>query len=200
MKKTLSIITAVFLITLLYLGSTYAQNPTSKGLFIGYETLEMSMNKFRNFAGEVGYRLSPSQQVRLMIGEVDLSERHLSSSWEAYAVDGTNVTGYFRIYELYYDRFFFKNKSWYASASMAYVRDEYRSTISDNRIDNETATIGFAIGYMKKNLFGINHLYINASMPFRYYFNSIPETQWGETTIREHKYVNNIWLFLGYSF
>jgi len=41
-------------------------------------------------------------------------------------------------------------------------------------------------------------MYENASMPFRYYFDNIPETQWGDTTIREHAFINNIWLFLGY--
>lgn len=169
-------------------------------MFIGYETLEMSMNKFQNFAGEVGYRFSPKHQLRLMIGEVKLTERHLSSEWEAYAVDGENVEGYFRIYELNYDRFIFKRKTWYAGASVAYVRDKYESLISDDHLVNQTATVGFVIGYKKTNLFGVKHLYINASMPFRYYFNSIPETQWGEATIREHKFVNNIWLFLGYDF
>ncbi|WP_222931410.1 hypothetical protein, partial [Xanthovirga aplysinae] len=62
------------------------------------------------------------------------------------------------------------------------------------------ATIGFAFGYRKINLFGVNHLYINASIPFRFYFNDIPEQQWGETKILPHKFVNNIWFFIGYNF
>ena len=168
--------------------------------FIGYETLEMAMNKFQNFAGEIGYRFDSKNQIRLMIGEVNLTERHLSSKWEAVAVDGENVKGYLRLYELYYDRFFGKRKNWYYSGSMAYNRDKYEHLISDNKIDSETMTLGFAVGFQKMNLFGVKHLYLNASMPFRYYFNNIPETQWGDTRILPHKFVNNIWFFVGYNF
>ncbi len=188
------------LVGVLLLNSLYAQNDDRSTFFIGYETLEMAMNKFQNFAGEVGYRFDDKNQIRLMIGEVNLTERHLSSKWEAVAVDGKNVEGYFRIYELYYDRYFGKRKNWYYSGCVAYVRDKYSHLISDNRIDNETATVGFSLGYRKENLFGIKHLYINASMPFRYYFNNIPEMQWSETKIMPHKFVNNIWLFVGYRF
>lgn len=177
-----------------------AQDNERSNIFIGYETLEMTMNKFQNFAGEVGYRFDDKNQIRLMIGEVNLTERHLSSKWEAAAVDGDNVEGYLRIYEFYYDRYFGKRKNWYYSGSAAYVRDKYSHLISDKKLDHETATIGFAIAYRKDNLFGVPHLYINASMPFRYYFNGIPETQWGDTKILPHKFVNNIWLFIGFHF
>jgi hypothetical protein len=191
----------IITITLSLLSSTiHAQDDDHSTFFIGYETMEMAMNKFQNFAGEIGYRLNDKNQIRLMIGEVNLTERHLSSSWEAAAIDGENVEGYFRIYELYYDRYFGKRKNFYYSGSIAYVKDEYNHLISDNRIENETATAGFSIGYKKENLFGIKHLYLNASIPFRYYFNDIPETQWGETKVVEHKFVNNIWLFIGYHF
>ena len=168
--------------------------------FVGYETLEMLMNKFQYFAGEVGYRLDDKNQIRLMIGEVKLTERHLSNKWEAAAVDGEHVEGYFQIYELYYDRFFGKRKNWNYSGSVAFVRDEYKHLISNQRIDNKTPTIGISIGYKKENLFGIKRLYINAAIPFRYYFNPIPETQWGDTKVLPHKFVNNLWLFVGYHF
>ncbi|QLG44381.1 hypothetical protein [Costertonia aggregata] len=177
-----------------------AQNKDRSSFFIGYETFEMTMNKFQNFAGEVGYRFNEKNQIRLMIGEVKLTERHLSSSWEAAAVDGDNVEGYFRIYELYYDRYFGKRKNFYYSGNVGYVKDEYNHLISDNRLENETATIGFSIGYRKENIFGIKHLYTNISLPFRYYLNDIPETQWGDTTISAHKFVNNFWFFVGYQF
>lgn len=188
------------LVFLLFVNGVKAQDKDRSGFFIGYETLEMTMNKFQNFAGEVGYRFNDKHQLRLMIGEVKLTERHLSSKWEAVAVDGKNVEGYFRLYELYYDRYFGKRKNFYYGGSVAYVRDQYDHLISDEMIDNESATIGFSIGYRKENLFGIDNLYINAAVPFRFYFNDIPETQWGETKILEHKFVNNIWLFVGYRF
>ncbi len=180
--------------------SVYAQTDDRSSFFVGYEAMEMTMNRFQNFAGEIGYRFNTKDQIRLMIGEVKLTERHLSSSWEAAAVDGENVEGYFRIYELYYDRFFGKKKNFYYSGSVAYVRDQYEHLITSDKLDNQTVTAGFAIGYKKENLFGIKHLYLNASIPFRYYFNDISETQWGETKVVEHKFVNNIWLFIGYHF
>jgi len=184
----------------LFSSSVYAQTGDRSSFFMGYETMEMAMNNFQNFAGEFGYRFDSKNQIRLMVGEVKLTERHLSSRWEAAAVDGENVDGYFRIYELYYDRYFGKKKNFYYSGSIAYVRDKYNHLISTNKIDHQTATVGFAIGYRKENLFGIKHLYLNASIPFRYYLDDIPETQWGETTVVEHKFVNNIWLFIGYHF
>ncbi|MEW7280897.1 hypothetical protein ABW636_20080 [Aquimarina sp. 2201CG1-2-11] len=188
------------LIVTLFLNIINAQNNNRSTFFMGYETLEMTMNKFQNFAGEIGYRFNDKNQIRLMIGEVNLTERHLSSKWESAAVEGDNVEGYFRIYELYYDRYFGKRKNFYYSGTIAYVNDKYNHIISDNSINNETMTVGFAIGYRKENLFGIKHVYINASLPFRYYFNNIPETQWGNTTVEQHKFVNNIWFFVGYHF
>ncbi len=203
-KKTNSIsnkfkIIVGFIICLLA-SSVKAQDKDRSSFFIGYETFEMTMNKFQNFAGEVGYRFDDKNQIRLMIGEVNLTERHLSSKWESTAVDGNNVEGYFRIYELYYDRYFGKHKNFYYSGSIAYVKDEYNHLISDNILENETATVGFAIGYRKEKLFGLKHLYANISIPFRYYFNDIPETEWGDTTISAHKFVNNFWFFIGYKF
>jgi len=177
-----------------------AQEAKTKKFSIGYETLEMVMNKFQYFAGEVAYTINDKKQIRLMIGEVKLTENHLSSKWQAAAVDGENVEGYLRIYELYYDRFFGKRKNFYYSGSIAYVRDKYTHLISDKRIDHETPTIGFAIGYRKTNLFGIENLYINASIPFRYYIKDIPKQQWGDTKILPHKFVNNIWFFVGINF
>lgn len=192
-------ISVIFFLTL-FINVIHAQNNNRSGFFLGYETLEMAMNKFQNFAGEVGYRFNEKNQLRLMIGEVNLTERHLSSKWEATSVEGENVDGHFRIYELYFDRYFGKRKNWYYSGSIAYVRDKYNHIISNNTIDSETATLGFSIGFRKENLFGVKHLYINAAIPFRFYLNPIPETKWGNTTVMEHKFVNNIWLFIGYHF
>lgn len=177
-----------------------SQDHDRSSFFIGYETLEMVMNKFQNFAGEIGYRFDNKNQIRLMIGEVKLTERHLASSWEAAAISGDNVEGYFRIYELYYDRYFGKRKNFYYGGSAAFVQDKYDHLISDNYIDNKTMTLGFSAGYKKDNLFKIDNLYIHAAIPFRFYFNDIPEMQWGETKVLAHKFVNNIWIFVGYNF
>lgn len=158
------------------------------------------MNRFQYFAGEVGFRLNPKNQFRLVIGEVKLTEAHLASSWQAAAVDGSGVDGYFRIYEFNYDRFFGKRKVFYYGANAGYTNDRYNYLLGSDKINHHTATIGFHLGYQKMDLFKVKHLYINFALPFRYYFNSIPEQQWGNTKIMEHKFVNNIWFFIGYRF
>lgn len=186
-----------FVICLLTANLAFAQTG-DRGYFGAYETLEMAMNKFEHFAGEFGYRFNQKNQLRMTIMEVKLTERHLSSGWEAAAVDGNDVEGYFRGYEMHYDRFF--SKHWYYSANLGYYNDEYNHTELDEDVKNQTVTIGGGIGYMRNNLFGINHFYMNFSIPIRYYFNHIDETKLGETTIRPHVVVNNMWLFLGYEF
>ncbi|MGD9211716.1 MAG: hypothetical protein PVI90_13100, partial [Desulfobacteraceae bacterium] len=88
---------------------------------------EMAMNEFQNFAGEIGYRFNEKNRVRLTIMEVKTTERHLSNEYEAVSVDGKNVKGYLRGYEVNYDRFF--SKSWYVSANMGYWNNTYEHTI-----------------------------------------------------------------------
>jgi hypothetical protein len=78
MGKFLKVLLAVAFIAFCF-RPVHAQNTKNKGIFIGYETLEMVMNKFQYFAGEVGYRFNTEHQMRLMIGVVKLTERHLSS-------------------------------------------------------------------------------------------------------------------------
>lgn len=174
------------------------QPATDRGVFVGYETLEMSMNRFKHFAGEIGYRFGATHQLRLSIMEVDLTERHLASKWESAAVEGRGVKGYFRGYELHADRFFRGN--WYLSANVGYYADTYEHVTLPERVHSRTMTIGTGIGYSRANLFGVPHLTLNFSNPVRFYFNGIKQTTLGEATVRRHKIVPNTWLFLGYRF
>ncbi len=185
------------MICILTANLAFSQTP-ARGYFVAYETLEMAMNNFQHFAGEIGYRFNQKNQMRMTIMEVKLTERHLSSGWEAGAVDGNDVEGYFRGYEMHYDRFIFKH--WYVSANLGYYNDEYNHTKLEEGLENKTVTIGTGIGYTRNHLFGIKHFYLNFSIPVRYYFNHIEKTKLGETTIRPHVIVNNMWLFLGYKF
>jgi hypothetical protein len=171
---------------------------SAKGLHVGYETLEMAMNEFGHFAGEVGYRFGPAYQIRLTIMEVNLTERHLSSPWEAAAIDGKNVEGYLRGYELHIDRFIARR--WYVSGNVGYYEDTYSHTELDESLKSRTLTVGSGVGYTRADLFGIRGLYVNVNIPVRYYLNKIEETRWGDTTVRPHVVVNNIWLFVGYQF
>ena len=187
----------IFMICILTANLAFSQT-ADRGYFVAYESLEMSMNNFKNFAGEIGYRFNQKNQLRMTIMEVKLTERHLSSGWEATAVDGKNVEGYLRGYEMHYDRFF--SKHWYVSANLGYYDDTYNHTKLDEGLENKTVTLGTGIGYTHNHLFGIKHFYLNLSIPVRYYFNPIEKTKLGETTIRPHVVVNNMWLFFGYKF
>jgi hypothetical protein len=183
--------------TLFITQNVFAQMEERK-YFAGYELLEMTMNKFQNFAGEIGCRFNEKEQVRLTVMEVVLTERHLSNGYEAFGVDGSNVQGYFRNYEINYDRYF--SEHWYYSINISYDYHKYEHTIIDASVNNETMTIGSGIGYTHYDLFGIKHLFLNCSVPVRYFFNHLEETKLGGTTIRAHIIVNNIWLFIGYNF
>lgn len=170
----------------------------SSSNFVALELFELSMNEFKYFAGEIGHKFNDKYQTRLTIMDVQLTERHLSSN-EAAAVDGNNVAGVFRGYEVNLDRYFTKN--WYVSVNVGHYTDIYQHVIlEDQSLKNETFTVGTGVGYLKQNPFGINHSYINFNVPLRYYFDSIDETMLGDATVREHLIVGNLWLFVGFHF
>jgi hypothetical protein len=174
-----------------------AVGPPPRGLFLGYELTEMSMNRFRNFAGEAGYRFGPRYRLRLSAMEVDVTERDLAGWWSA-AVDGRGVRGYLRAYELHGDRFL--TRSWYVGANAGYIANSFEHVTLAQRLDNRTLTAGIGVGYSRSDLFGVRHLQLDVSMPIRYYFDDIAETHLGSARVRAHKVVPNTWVFLGYGF
>lgn len=170
---------------------------SERGLVLAYEVTEMSVNRFRNFAGELRYRFGDRHQVRLSVMEVDVSERDLAGWWSA-SVRGEGVKGYFRAYELHADRFFKGN--WYVSANAGYIANKFERVTLDDRLQNRTPTAGVGVGYARSNLFGVKGLSINFTNPVRYYFHEIKETRLGSATVRAHKLVPNTWLFVGFKF
>lgn len=171
--------------------------PSQRGAFVAYEITEMSINGFRHFAGELGFRFGARHQVRVSIMEVDVSERDLAGWWSA-SVDGRGVEGYFRAYELNADRFFAGN--WYVSGNAGYIANEFRHVTLPDRLKNETLTAGVGVGYSRSNLFGVKRLHLNVAMPVRIYFDGIEETRLGDATVRVHRIVPNTWIFIGYQF
>ncbi len=201
MKKIVSKPGIVVIVCLLLQQLNYGQDSTKmKNWFLAYETLEMSMNGFKNFAGTVGYRIDSENQVRIVGMDVIRSEKHLSSSWQSMGVHGGHVKGRFRTIEINYDRFFGKRKNWYYGLHAGYKNDQFNYLLGPQKINNHTVLAGPQFGFQKMNLFHLKHLYINFSMPFHYYFNHIPAQQWGDTKIKEFKFINNIWFFVGYTF
>lgn len=183
----------------LFLGlppSLFAQGDNRRP-FLAYEISEMGMNNFRHFAGEAGLGFGTRYRARLSVMEVAVTERDLAGWWSA-AVDGRNVRGYLRGYELHVDRFF--KDHWYVSANAGYYANEFRHTRLDRRIWNETLTAGVGIGYSRTNLLGVKRLHLDVSLPIRYYFDGIDETRLGDATVNEHRIVPNTWVFVGYRF
>ncbi len=166
-----------------------------RGLSVGYELLETSMNGFQNIAGEVGYRFDRNNRVSLSVMEVKLTERHLRSELESSAIDGSGVSGYFRGYEAHYHRTVWRGL--HLSGAVGYYRDKYVHAASGERLVNQTATIGGGVGWRWSEPFGLPHAYVNLDIPVRYYLNPIEETKLGDATVRKHLVVNNIWLFVG---
>ena len=166
-------------------------------LFIGYETIGKALNNSKYFTLEVGSRFAEKNQIRLIITETKLGERQLFSKQEIKSTDGAKVEGYSWGYELNYDRFL--TRSFYLSASIGYYEDIYRHT-SNERYDNRSFTIGSGVGFRKNNFLEIDHLYYNFSIPVRFYLNEIDVIEFGDTIIKQHQIVNNIWLFFGYEF
>lgn len=164
---------------------------------VAYEISEMSINGFRNFAGEMRYRFGERHQVRLSVMEVKVTERDLAGWWSA-AVSGGGVKGYFRAYELHGDRFV--KGHWYLSANVGYIANTFEHVTLHDRVTNRTPTAGLGIGYARSNLFGVRGLSINITNPVRYYFHEIRETKLGAATVRAHKLVPNTWLFVGFEF
>jgi hypothetical protein len=167
------------------------------GAFVAYEITEMSMNRFRNFAGEAGYRFGSKYRLRVSVMEVDVTERDLAGWWSA-SVEGKGVEGYLRAYEAHADRFL--TKSWYVGGNVGYIANTFEHVTLPDRLTNRTMTAGIGVGYSRADLFGVKHLHFDISMPIRFYFNEIEETKLGAATVRAHKVVPNTWIFVGYGF
>ncbi|HOY12697.1 MAG TPA: hypothetical protein PLY70_06130 [Saprospiraceae bacterium] len=178
------------------LSSVDQENQRPFHLFLGYELGEMAFNKFKNFSGEIGVKYN-NNMLRFVYQNVALSEEHLSSNF-AKSVDGENVRGLMKTYEILYGKSIYKNVN--LSISAGYADDFYEHTILNADVENRTMTIGLVPGYRESNLFNIIGLYFNLEVPIRLYFNPLEETYLGNTTVNRHFIVNNIWFFVGYQF
>lgn len=166
--------------------------------FLAYEFGEAAFNKFQSLSGEIGVKFPNNYLLRLTHMNVNLSEKHLASSF-AGAVDGSDVRGKMFGFEAFYD-IPIAWKTLYISPSVGYYRNEYKHTVLDEAIENKTATIGAGISYRETNLFKVKGLYYTLSLPMRISLNPIKKTTLGETTIRNNAFDNNIWLFIGFQF
>lgn len=178
-------------------------NPTKSGIYIGYDLGEMALNKFQNFAGELGLKFKNDHTFRFVYLNIKLTEQHLSSNLTG-AVDGKNVSGLWNGYELLYDvpiyRFKGGNSFLYGGLSAGYHKNSYQHTILAESVEHKTGTVGFDIGFRETNIFKVKGLYINFQIPVRYYFNTLEETKLGDTTINKAVFEQTISFFVGYEF
>lgn len=174
------------------------RNGTGPRFFASYEIMEMAANRFQYFAGDVGVRLSPRSQLRLVVMEVNLTESHLSDDFWARIVEGNGVKGYMRGYELSYDRFL--GRGFYVMANAGYIRMSFEQVDTGTSYRNATLSLGSGIGYRIRNLFGIKGLFINPSIPIRYFFNPVDRTPLGTGTVQEIRVAPSVWTFIGFEF
>jgi len=166
-------------------------------IFVGYEFGEMAFNNFKHFAGEIGIKLNARRAVRLALVNVALTERHLSSN-EASIVEGDNITGNWKGVDIYYDFSITNNFS--IGPSIGYHDTEYRHTILDESISNNSPTIGFAASYGEDSIFGNTNLYWRFSLTSRYYLNSTERTTLGDSVVNAIKTDIVPLIYVGYKF
>lgn len=193
----LSVLYLSILYTLLFPSQSLA-NESKTGLFLGYELIEMGLNDFNNFAGELGFRLNTNSQVRFIRMDVVLQERHLKGD-EATAVTGPNISGEFKGWEFSYDHFFFDN-GFYLSLNWGKFDFNFSHTSLGESYNNSSFTVGTGVGYFEENFLGTESLYFNFSYPIRTMFSHIAQKNLGSSSVNELKTLDNFWMFLGYRF
>ena len=171
--------------------------------YVGYDLGEMAFNKFQNFAGEAGLKFKNDHTIRFTYMNIKLAENHLSSGF-ASAVNGGNVTGHWKGYDLVYDipiyRFKQKNMLVYGGASAGYHENTYQHTVSKESLNHKTNTVGLGIGFRNINLFKVKGLYANFHIPLRYYFNTLDKTNLDSSTVKKVKLEQTLHFFVGYEF
>ena len=194
------------LLSMFWLTSGFAQDAATEHrikLYAGYDLGEMAFNKFQNFAGELGVKFKNDHTIRFTYMNVKLTEEHLSSGF-AGAVDGDNVSGLWKGYDLIYDipiyRFKKNTSLIYAGASAGYHNNTYQHTINGLSFNHKTNTVGFGFGYRETNVFNVKGLYANLRIPFRYYFKTLEETNLGGSTVKRVRLEQTLHFFIGYEF
>lgn len=125
------------------------------------------------------------------------SEKHLSSEF-AQAVDGNNVSGIFRGYEIFYNFAF--SGGWYFGPSIGYYTEKYQHIYLQESVSSTSPTVGVVIGYKEENLFGFKNLYYDFSIPVRYTFKGFEDTKLGDSTAKNNTIRNNVWFVVGVNF
>ncbi|WP_281612686.1 hypothetical protein [Flammeovirga sp. SubArs3] len=173
------------------------QSKTTK-FFIAYDLGEAIFNQFKSLGGEVGVGFKNDHLFRMSFTHLFLTEEHLSSDFVK-AVDGENVEGKQFGFELFYDfPVFFKGL--YIAPSVGYYDHEYRHTISNEKVQQSSFTVGGAISFVETDILKVKGLYYRVSLPLRYTLDPIEETQLGDATIKSNQFDNNIWFFVGFQF
>ncbi len=171
--------------------------------YVGYDLGEMAFNRFQNFAGELGIKFKNNHALRFTYMNVKLTEKHLSGGF-ASAVEGENISGHWKGYDLIYDlpiyQFKQRNVLIYGGISAGYHNNKYQHTVLNEDFNHKTNTVGLGVGIREVNILNIKGLYANFHVPLRYYFNTLDETKLGSSTVKKVKLEQTIHFFIGYEF
>lgn len=191
-------ISRILIILLLLSDSAQAQDSVRSRWSASYEILEMSVNNFRYFAGDIAYALNDHEQLRFVVMEVALSERHLADDVWSKIAEGPDLTGYMRGYEITLDHFV--TRRFYVMLNAAFIHLDFEHRQTKQQYRNDTFSLGTGFGY-KWNLPILNErIFINPSIPIRYFFNPVEETIMGTSKINSIALAPSVWLFIGYEF
>lgn len=188
----------ILILLLLVFSSCSSLKQPKQGPFIGYELVEMTLNEFDHFAGEIGYNFDSVNQLRIIRMDVSLQERHLESD-EATAITGTGVHGKFKGWELSYDRYLFGGNFFWSLNTGKFDFNYYHNEL-DESSENNSATFGTGFGFTDSNFLKVEGLYLSFSYPVRILVNKIEEKKLGGAKVNSLNYLDNIWFFLGYKF
>ncbi|NME71072.1 hypothetical protein [Flammeovirga aprica] len=182
------------------MNSSYKDSIQSKttNFFIAYDLGEAVFNQFKSLGGEAGIRFKNDHLLRLAFTYLYLSEKHLSSDF-AKAVDGKNVKGKQVGFEFFYDFPVF-TKGLYIAPSFGYYDHEYTHTVSNEKLQKSSFTVGSAISFVETDVLKIKGLYYRVSLPLRFTLDPIQDTQLGDTTVKNNRFDNSIWFFVGFQF
>lgn len=188
----------IILLFMLCLAITLCCESKEYKAFMGLETLVMVLNDYADIAGEIGYRFNQRAQLRFTLMDIERTETHFVNSYRAKGISGGDVQANYQGYELHFDLFL--TQCLYLSASAGYYLDNYEHSVSGEKFNNESYTIGSGIGFKKCGILISDQLYYNLNVPVRYYFDNIEKACLGDAKIECDKLINNIWFFVGYSF
>ena len=91
-------------------------------------------------------------------------------------------------------------KSLYFSANIGYVSLEYNHILTQEEYGTKTFASGPGIGLRQNNLFKLNGLFIDFTLPILYLTKAVEQKHLENTKINKQQFAYQGFLFIGYQF